>query len=194
MTQDAYWDELGLAWTAASPDIQVIVPRLKARMRRQSVAASVLVFAGLPVSLAGIALGLWTIWRGVSAEAWFFLTRGIAILTISLLAGFAAWSFKCALQDTSHSLAAMIGSALLRAQRWQAALRLGYFCCAIALLFGTLGYLLRIQMGKPSAMPLWPALILLPLLWLVLYLLQRKAADDIARYRYLKQLLSEEPR
>jgi len=82
MTQDAYWDELGVAWTAIRPDAQIVAPRVKQRLRRQTVFTSVAIFAGLPLSLAGAALGVWTIWRGISTDAWFFVTRGIAIAAI----------------------------------------------------------------------------------------------------------------
>src|SRR4029078_2476037 len=34
--RDAYWDELGIAWCAIKPEVNVIAPRLKARLRRQS--------------------------------------------------------------------------------------------------------------------------------------------------------------
>ncbi|HEX4634653.1 MAG TPA: hypothetical protein VH189_00630, partial [Rhizomicrobium sp.] len=83
MTQDAYWDELGMAWTAIRPDVQTIAPLLKQRLRRQAAFTTAILFAGLPLALAGGALGAWTIWLGASAGAWFFVTRGIAILTIS---------------------------------------------------------------------------------------------------------------
>lgn len=189
--KDAYWDDLGLAWTAIKPDAEAIAPRLKQRLRRQTVFTSMAIFAGLPLSLGGIALGAWTIWRGASVEAWFFVTRGIAIATISLLAGYSAWSFKSALRDDAQSLAAMIALALLRSERWLRAIRLGYLGLGIAALFGTLGEFIRTQMGKPSATPLWTLPILLGALLFVLFLLQRKATDDIAKYRHLKDLLSE---
>jgi RNA polymerase sigma factor (sigma-70 family) len=58
--------------------------------------------------------------------------------------------------------------------------------------FGTAGYALRVQAGKPPVLSPAEPLILLAVLGLVFFLLQRKAADDIAKYRYLKQRLLEE--
>jgi hypothetical protein len=84
MTQDAYWDDLGVAWTVMSPQAQ-ITPQLKDRLRRQTLFTGAMLFAGLPLALAGVALGVWTIWQGAAVEAWFFVTRGIAIVIISLL-------------------------------------------------------------------------------------------------------------
>lgn len=191
MTQDAYWDELGLAWTAINPKAQ-IGPHLKDRLRRQTLLTSAILFAGIPLSLAGIALGAWTIWHGASVEAWFFVTRGIALVTISLLLGMAAWSFRDAWRDNSWSLAAMIELALARAQKWRSALRLGLFALGVAAVFGTVGYELRLTAGKPMAGSPVEPLIILAVLGLALFLLQRKAGEDIAKYRYLAQLMREE--
>ena len=191
MTQDAYWDELGLAWTAINPDI--IAPRIRENLRRQSALTALGVFAGLPLSLAGIALGIWTLWHGAFAQAWFFVTRGTAILLMSLIAALAAASFFPLLGDGAQSVAAMIASALAWAQRWHKAVRLGYLGLAVAALFGMSGYFLRVQAGKtPALSPLEP-MVLLALLALVLFLLQRKAKADIAKYRYLQRLLLEDP-
>jgi hypothetical protein len=190
MTQDAYWDEIGLAWTAIRPEI--IAPRLKENLRRQSVFTALAVFAGLPLSLAGIALGVWTLWHGAFAQAWFFVTRGTAILLLSLMAGLAATSFVPLLGDRPQSVAAMIASALVRAQRRHKLARLGYLGLAVAALFGITGYLLRVQAGKPPALSPLEPLVLLALLALVLFLLQRKARDDIAKYRHLQRLLLED--
>ena len=190
--QDAYWDELGVAWTAINPDVKVIASHLQERLRRQTVFTAIVIFAGLPLCLAGFALGGWTVWHGVSAEAWFFVTRGIAIAAISLLTGFAAWSFTGAWRSDTRSLHTMIELSLSRAQKWLIAIRAAFGCCAIAAVFGTAGYVLRVQAGKPPVLSPAEPLILLAVLGLVLFLLQRKAADDIAKYRYLKQRLLEE--
>jgi len=190
MTKDAYWDELGFAWTAINPEIAA--PHLKARLRRQTLVAGLAVFAGAPLCVAAAALGAWTLWRGLASEAWFFVTRGIALVVLSLLGGFAAWSFNSARKDDSDSLAAMIALALRRAQAWLGAVRLGLVGLGTVALLGTLGYELRIQAGKPSAMPPAPALVVLALLAVVLVLLHAKAKEDVAKFRYLQALLSEE--
>jgi hypothetical protein len=191
--KDAYWDELGLAWTAMNPAPQSLAPRLKWRLRRQTMFMAIALSAGLPLSLAGAALGAWTIWFGASAGWWNFITRGIAILMISLISGFAAWSFQSALRDKTQSLGAMIELSLLRTQRWLRAIRLGYSVCGIAVIFGMAGYEIRVHFYRPPAVaPVWPAMILIAL-GFVLYLLQRRIEDQAAKYRYLKQTLLDEP-
>lgn len=191
-TKDAYWDDLGVAWTAINPAIQTIAPRMKSRLRRQTIFIAIVLSAGLPLGLAGVALGAWTIWLGATTGAWFFVTRGIAILAMSAIAGFAAWSFKSALRDDTASLGAMIELALLRTQRWRGAIRLGYFISGIAVLFGTVGYSIRVNYGKPPAGRPEDALIALALFVLALFLLQRRARDQVAKYRYLKQLMQDD--
>jgi hypothetical protein len=191
MTQDAYWDDLGMAWTAISP--AMVAPRLKQRLRRQAIMTGIAIFAGLPLCLAGSALGAWTIWLGASKLAWFFVTRGIAILAISLLSAFAIWSFRNAWRQPGESVAALIELALLRAHRGYRAIRLGYLALAIAAVLGVAGYQIRLQAGKPPAGDPAEPLALLALLGLILFLLQRKAREDMAKYRHLKQLLLEEP-
>jgi len=174
MTQDAYWDELGLAWTAINPEI--MAPRLKARLRRQTILGRLTVFGGLPLCMAGAVLGAWTLWRGATLEAWFFVTRGLAIITLSLLGGFAAWSFHAAGTDKSDSLAAMVALALRRAQARLVAIRLGLVGLGTTALLGSLGYVLR------------------SLLALVLALLDARARTEVAKLRVLQNLLAEEPR
>jgi hypothetical protein len=190
--KDAYWDDLGVAWTAINPTLQTIAPRMKSRLRRQTVFIAFVLSAGIPFSLAGGALGAWTIWLGAMTGTWFFVTRGIAILAISAISAFAAWSFKSALRDSTASLGAMIELALLRTRRWLWAIRLGYFICAIAVIFGTIGYAIRVHYGKPPAGQPEDALIALAILVFLLLLLQRRAKDQVAKYQHLKLLLQDE--
>jgi hypothetical protein len=191
--RDAYWDDLGIAWTATRADVDALGARLKGRLLWQRLATMAVLFAGVPVAIAGAALGGWTIWLGESTGAWNFVIRGIAILSISLLAGFAAWSFKSALRDDSESLSAMIALALLRARRWRRALLLGYVGCGVAAVLGTVGYGVRVHLAGPPALPPYVPLALLAWLGCMLFLLHRRTAGQIAKYRYLQRRLIEEP-
>ena len=188
---DAYWDELGIAWTAMKPDVEILAPRLKLRLRLQAGFLTALLLAGLPLCLAGCLLGVWTVWRGAEIGAWNFVTRGIAIMAMSLIAGFAVSSFKAVLRDNGASLSAMIGLALSRAQQWRKAIWLGFLVLFIANLFGLIGYALRLQMGKPPAMPVAEPLLLSAGIAFVLFLLERRARDQGARLRHLWQMLED---
>jgi hypothetical protein len=192
MTQDAYWDDLGLAWTAIRPNPQILAPRLKERLRRQTAFAAVIFFAGVPLSLAGCALGVWTVWFGASTQTWNFIPRGLGLLAISLMAVFAAASFRGTLRDDAASLRVMIELSLSRTEKWRQALGLAWFSCAAAALFGMAGYGISVYFKKPHLLAPVEPLIITLLLGLVFLGLQKKAKQDILKYRHLKNLLLEE--
>ena len=110
--RDPYWDELGVAWSAINPDIDVIAPRLKARLRRQSL----LITAGASLqgclsALLAYFLGALTIWSGWTTGTWNFVTRGIAIVAISvILAISVAFLLPVRASDAARAVSDMIRS------------------------------------------------------------------------------------
>jgi len=189
--RDAYWDELGIAWTAIKPDLRASMPRTKRQMHWHTLSMAAVIFGGVPVGIAGGVLGIWTIWVGLSAGIWNFVTRGAAILVISLLIAGLGWSSRSALRGSTKTLSAMIDLALLRAEKWYLGIRLGYASCTVAAALGMIGYGIRVHSGKPPAMsPVEPMSVLVVLAF-VLMLLHRGVRDRIAKYRYLKHLLQE---
>lgn len=189
--RDAYWDELGIAWTAIEPDLRAGMPRMKRQMRWHTVLMASVIFGGVPIGIAGGVLGIWTIWVGLSAGIWNFATRGSAILVISLLVAGLGWSSRSALRDHTETLSAMIDLALLRAEKWYQAIRLGYASCGVAAGLGMIGYGIRVHSGKPPVMSPVEPMVVLAVLGLVLMLLHRGIRGRIAKYRYLKRLLQE---
>lgn len=188
---DAYWDELGIAWRAIEPDLQASTPRMKRQARWHTLLMGAVVFGGVPVGIAGGALGIWTAWVGLSTDAWNFVTRGAAILVIASLLLGAGLSARSTLRADTRTLAAMVGLALLRAQKWRLAIRLGYAACVVAAVLGMIGYGIRTHAGKPPAMSPVEPMVALALLWVVLMLLHRGVRARIAKYRYLQRLLRE---
>lgn len=189
--RDPYWDELGIAWTAIEPDLRASMPRMKRQMRWHALVMAAVVFGGVPVGIAGSVLGIWTISVGVSAGIWNFATRGTAILVISLLIAGLGLSSRSALRNDTETLSAMIELALLRAEKWYLAIRLGYASCVVAAALGMIGYGIRVRSGKPPVMSPIEPMVVLAVLGLVLVLLHRSVRDRIAKYRYLKRLLQE---
>lgn len=187
--EDAYWDELGIAWTAIEPDLRASMPRMKRRMRWHTLSMVVATFGGIAVGIAGGVLGIWTIWLGLSAGIWNFVTRGIAILVISLLIAGLGWSSRSALRGSTETVSAMIELALLRAEKWHLAIRLGYAGCVVAAALGLIGYGIRVHSGRPPAMSPVEPVVVLAVFGLVLVLLHRVVHDRIAKYRYLKRIL-----
>ncbi|HLI16696.1 MAG TPA: hypothetical protein VKV22_00310 [Rhodanobacteraceae bacterium] len=189
---DAYWDNLGIAWAAINPDPRVLTTRIKRRLRRQTLSVAAAILGGIPLGIAGVVLGIWTIWAGLSTETWNFATRGAAIVLISLLVISVIWSLKNVLKDNTESLSAMMELTLLRAEKWQFATRLGYVACVVAAVLGMIGYGIRVHSGKPPVMSPIEPLVLLAALAVGLFLFHRVLHDHIAKFRYLKRLLLEE--
>jgi hypothetical protein len=189
--RNPYWDELGIAWTAIEPDLRANMPRMKRKLRWHALLTAVVVFGGIPVGIAGGVLGIWTLWVGLSAGIWNFATRGTAILVISLLVAGLGWSSRSALRDDTQTLSAMIELALLRAEKWYLAIRIGYVSCVVAAAFGMIGYGIRAHSGRPPAMSPVEPMVVLAVLAFVLVLLHRDVRGRITKFRYLKRLLQE---
>jgi hypothetical protein len=61
---DAYWDALGVAWRAIEPASAAIVPRLKARLRWQTMCSVGIMIVGTQLGAVGAILGAVTIYLG----------------------------------------------------------------------------------------------------------------------------------
>jgi hypothetical protein len=191
-SNDAYWDELGIAWRMTNPDPNVITPRLIARLRWQRIAMLGLVVAGIPLSIAGLILCVYTLWVGLSFHVWNFLTRGIAFLAISSLLALASWSVRAGLRAYTGSLMEMIDASISRAEGLSRSLRMGYWACAIAAAFGLVGYAIRAHFYHPAAMsPIGP-LIFLGVSCAALFFYHRHVRSDLARFRYLRGALARD--
>lgn len=190
MTQDedAYWDSLGIAWSAIIPDPSLVGPKLRWRLRWQMICTVFALFGGILLGAAGVGLGVWTIWIGISASVWNFVVRGAAIVVVSALTISGAWSFRSALRGDSESLSNMMELALLRAEKWHRAARLGYLACGVAAVLGMLGYWIRAHAGNPPAMSPVEPLAAIVVLLAGLFTLDRSMRQSIAKYRYLKRL------
>jgi hypothetical protein len=191
LPRDAYWDELGVAWRAINPDVNVIVPRLKARLRRQSFLIAAGLIAGLPLSAAGLLLGLLTIWSGWNTGTWNFVTRGIAIGVVSLiLATATSLLLPVRASDAVRAVSEMIDLAIARSQRTLLAIRLGFCACAVAAVFGLAGMAIRTYLTRPPRMSPLVDLAALAICALGLYLYGRQVKVNLDKMRYLKHALA----
>ena len=190
MTKDAYWDELGIAWCAVEPEADIILPRLKARLRRQSLLITAGLVLGLPLGVLGVALGLYTIAMGWQSSAWFFVTRGTAIILVSGLVLYAWMVLRpvCA-GDAGRALPYMLKLAIARLERLLAAARLGLYACGVIAVFGSAGTVLRMEAGKPAQGPVLLYLAITVLCAAGLFFHGRAMRATLARYRHLQQVL-----
>ena len=193
--RDAYWDELGVAWRAFNPDITVIAPRLTARLRRQSFLITAGLVTGLPLSAVGLLLGAFTIWSGWAQGTWNFVTRGIAISAISVMLAIAlSWLLPVRKSDATKAVSEMIDLAIARAERTLVAIRLGFYACFVAVVFGLAGTAIRTYLTRPPRMSPVLDLAVLAMLALGLFLCSRQIKIRLEKLRALKHALGMDDR
>ena len=186
---DPFWDELGVAWSAINPDIDLIMPRLKSRLRRHSILITASLVLGLPLSLAGFLLGVYTIWIGWTNGASHFVTRGISLVVIATILSFAMSFLLSVRAGDSLALSEMLDLAIARAEKTLVTTRLGLYACGVAALLGLVGTAMRTQLSRPPALSPLADLAVLAIFALGLFLYRRRLSRDLAKYRYLKGVL-----
>jgi hypothetical protein len=193
MTQssDANWDELGVVWRAVNPNVTVIASRLEARLSRQSQWMTAVLVIGLPLCGAGLLLGAATIGIGCFSGAWNFVTRGIAIIAMSAVLGYAVLSLQpLRSPDTTRAISELIDLAVDRAQRTLSLIRASLYACVIAAVFGLIGTAIRTHLGRPPKMSPIIDLVILALIALALFLYRRQVQFEQEKYRTLKLALA----
>jgi hypothetical protein len=192
---DGYWDDLGVAWRATNPDPSVIAPRLEARLRRQSALILTALLIGLPLTALGVGLGVFTIWRGWTTGTWNFVTRGSAIVAISILLAVAMWSLLTVRGGhEARALSAMLELLIARARRTLIVIRLGMAACAIAAVMGLVGTFLRTHASEPPRMSPVIDIVLLAICALGLFVCGRDIRLRLERLRALQRTLDADGR
>ena len=191
---DAYWDELGVEWRALNPDPDIIGPRLKSRLRRQSLLIRAGLMTGLLLSAGGVILSLITIWMGWTTGTWNFVTRGIAIGAISVLLAMAV-SVLLPVRggDAARAVSDLLDLAIARAQRTLVAIRLGLYACVVAAVFGLAGAAIRTHFTGPPRISPVADVTALAIVALGLFLRVRHVRTSLAKLRALKHALGVEP-
>jgi len=189
--RDAYWDELGIAWCAIHPEMNVMAPRLKARLRRQSILITAGLVIGLPLSAVGLLVGVLTIWSGWTTGTWNFVTRGIAIVVISVILSISlSLLLPVRASDAARALSEMIDLAIARAQRTLVTIRLGYYACGVATVFGLVGAAIRTYLTRSPRMSPLIDLAVLAIVALGLFFYSRHSQASLEKLRYLKRALA----
>lgn len=184
---DAFWDELGVSWRASMPDPGLISSRLEARLRLQSALVAGGTIAGSVVSLLGVALAAWAIWIGASSHVWNFLTRGVTLAAVSVLTIMATLALNARNGMATRSLHEMLQGSIAGTERLIRAADLACYAVVILALGGTIGYALRVRLGRPPAVPLVEDLLVWVLAGLVLVWYRRSQTHALRKYRHLCQ-------
>ena len=187
---DPFWDELGVAWAAINPDIDVIMPRLQSRLRRQTIFITASLLLGIPLGLAALGLGVYSIWFGWTTGAWNFVLRGVAFVTIAGMLSLAVSALLRVRAGGATSLSEMLDFAIVRMEKTLFAIRLGFYACGVTAIFGLVGTVIRTHLSRPPAMSPFLDLTMLAFFSLVLFFVGRRIQRDLAKYRYLKRSLA----
>jgi len=187
---DAYWDDLGIAWRATAPDIGLVTSKLQARLGRQGALARTGAAIGGAGGVLALGLAAWTVWLGVGGHAWNFVTRGVSVGVVGVLMLLAARSLGGGGRTAVASLREMLELSMLRAERQAGAAGLG--CLAVAALAagGLIGYAVRARTGRPPAMSPVEALLALAVLGLVLLWIRQGQARAARTCRHLAEALA----
>jgi len=192
MTDEPFWDELGIAWRAASPAADISLDRMKAHFRRETRQFR------LAISLAGLGgtglgvLGVFTAWQGWKLGAVNFGTRGLAVLIVAgILWVIVATLWPVRGGDDVRSLSDFADLGLARAKRSRRAVVLGLAGCAVAAVLGVIGTALRTAADHPPALSPFIDLAVLALMAVIVEALRRHFRSEAARFAYLQQSLRE---
>jgi hypothetical protein len=187
---DRYWDDLGVAWRAVSPDASAIAPRLDARLRRESALIRAALVVGLPLSVGGVGLGVFTMWRGWATGAWNFVSRGSAIVAIAILLAIAMSELMAVRAGhTARAVSDMLDLAIARAYRTLIVLRLALIACAVAAVMGLAGTVVRSHLAAPPRMSPVIDVLLLAILALAVFVWKRDLRRRLEQLRAVKRAL-----
>jgi hypothetical protein len=192
--RDPYWDDLGIAWCAIETDTSGILGRLQTRLRRQTLLMTGALALGLPVTAAGLVIGVMTLWFGWKSGTWNFLTRGAAIVIISGIALRGLWLLLPVRHSSNgEPLSDMLALAVARGERMLTMIRLALSACVIAAVFGLIGTALRHAFGRPPALSPVIDLAVLAIVALMLSTYLRQGKINLAKFQYLKRTITSDP-
>ncbi|HEY7808163.1 MAG TPA: hypothetical protein VIC34_13280 [Croceibacterium sp.] len=190
MTEEPFWDELGIAWQAAAPAATVPPDRMKAHFRTESRLLLAAIAACMVVGTAMLALAVFTFWQAWQLAAWNFGTRGLALLII----GTSLWLIVRALwpvrgSDNARSLSDFADLGFARSAQGLRVCALSFGVCVAAAVLGVIGAVLRTMAGHPPVVPVAAGLALVAVLAGGVAAERRRFRREQARFAYLREAL-----
>lgn len=184
---DAFWDDLGVAWRASIPDAGLVSSRLEARFRLQSALLTGGTIVGSVTSLLCAGLAVWALWVGWSSPTWNFLTRGVTLAAVSVLAVMATLALRARDGMRTRSLRETLQASIVGIERLIRAADMACYAMVILAFGGTVGYAIRMHLARPPAVPLAEDLLALAVAGLVLGWYRRSQVHTLRKYRHLSQ-------
>lgn len=194
MTNEPFWDELGIAWQAMSPTPPISLDRMKAHLRRQSRQIRLAISISALFGTLGAAVGLFTMWQGWRLGALNFGVRGLAVLIVAgILWGMVAtlWHVRSG-GDDARSLSEFAALGFARAKRSRRAVVLALAGCTVAAVLGVIGTAVRTAADHPPALSPFIDLAVLALMAVIVEALRRRFRSEEARFAYLRTVLRHE--
>lgn len=190
-SDDVYWDELGIAWRTAEPDERQLKPVLESRLRRESVAMVAGLGGGIPLCLGGMALGIFTIWRGWRTETWNFITRGVGVelISVMLISALASYLGTVRSRGNARALSHMLDLAVARARKTLRLVRVVIAACVVAAGFGFVGVAIRTRHAAAPKLSPVIDVVFLTLVILAAWLYGRRVNHDRLKFEYLRRTL-----
>lgn len=183
--QDAFWDELGVSWRASIRDPGPVSSRLEARLKLQSALLTAGTSAAISFGVLGFGLAAWTLWIGWTGQVWNFITRGITVAAISLLAIMASLALRTRDRLETRSLQELLRFSITRSERLIRATDLVCYSLVILAVGGMIGYALRIRFGRPPAVSPVEDLLVLSVAGLALLWFRWSQARALRRYQHI---------
>jgi hypothetical protein len=192
MTDEPFWDELGIAWQAASPMSTIPLDRMKAHFRLESMMLRAALVVGILAATAGSAVAAFTLGQAWRLAAWNFGARALA----ALIASGIMWIIVATLwpvrgSDDAASLSDFVDLGLARAVRGLLAVKLGFVGCAVVAVLGIGGTAIRRSSGHPPALSPAVDLAILAVCAIAIELDRRRLLRKRSRFVYLREALCQ---
>jgi hypothetical protein len=186
--EDAFWDELGVSWRASIRDPALVSSRLEARLKLQSALLTAGTIAAASLGVLGFGLAAWALWVGWTSQVWNFITRGVTLAAVSLLAVMASLALRTRDRVGTRSLREMLQGSITRTERLIRATNLACYSLVILAVGGMIGYALRIRLSRPPAVSPVEDLLVLSLAGLALIWFRWSQARALRRYQHIMRV------
>lgn len=182
---DAFWDDLGVSWRASIHDAGSVSSRLKTKVRFQSALVAAGTIAAALLGVLGFALAARALWIGLTSHVWHFLTRGLTLAAVSILAISVSLALRTRDGAGTRSLRDMLQLAITRTERLIKAADLTCYSFFILMVGGLIGYAFRIKVSRPPAVSPIEDLLILALATISVIWFRRSQAHALRRYQHI---------
>jgi hypothetical protein len=184
---DAFWDELGISWRASVHDTDFVSSRLEAKLKLQSALLGAGAIAATLLGVLGFAAAARALWIGWTSHFWNFITRGLVLAAVSVLAIIASLALRTRDGVDTRSLRDMLQLSIARTERLVKAADLTCYSLAILVVGGLVGYALRIKLSRPPAISPVEDILILALAALSVIWFRQSQTRALRRYQHIRR-------